>query len=207
MVTNSRLGRISPDARREHILDAASQAFAEEGFGATSMSTIAARLGGSKATLYKYFPSKEQLFAAVMARDCAMVLAPLRDLDITGSDPEKLLTDFGVAFLTALFRPQAIDIDRMVHAEGARFTEVASIFFRAGPDVAYAELADALRSFADKGIIACPDPLLAAQQFLGMVRGDVHYRVVCGFAPMPSEAEIVRQVAHAARIFIRGMGV
>lgn len=205
MVTNYRLGRISADERREHILDVASHVFIEEGFGATSMSMIAVRLGGSKATLYKYFPSKDSLFREVMSRNCERVLAPLHDLEVSGSDPEKLLFDFGVAFLEAIFQPQAIEIDRMVHAEGARFPELAMTFFELGPDVSYAELAKALHSFASKGIIRCPDTLLAAQQFLGMIRGDLHYRVVCGSAPQPDRAEIERQVAHAVRIFLFGM--
>jgi AcrR family transcriptional regulator len=205
MVTNSRLARTSPDARREQILDVAFSVFIEEGFGATSMSMIAARLGGSKATLYKYFPSKENLFRAVMSGNCERVLAPLRDLDCGANDPEKLLFEFGVAFLEALFKPEAIEIDRMVHAEGARFPELASTFFELGPDVVYAELDNALRELADKGLICCPEPLLAAEQFVGMIRGDLHYRVVCGSAPLPESAEIERQVAHATRIFISGI--
>ena len=56
--------RLDRDARRELILDVAQDVFLEEGFAAASMSTIAARLGGSKGTLYNYFRSKDELFAA-----------------------------------------------------------------------------------------------------------------------------------------------
>jgi TetR/AcrR family transcriptional repressor of mexJK operon len=52
------------DKRREAILDVARSVFSEEGYAATSMSSIAARLGGSKGTLYNYFKSKEELFGA-----------------------------------------------------------------------------------------------------------------------------------------------
>ena len=45
--------------RRELILDVASEVFLKEGYAATSMSEIAARLGGSKGTLYNYLKSKE----------------------------------------------------------------------------------------------------------------------------------------------------
>ena len=44
--------RLDRDARREAILDVASDVFLEEGYANASMSTIAARLGGSKGTLY-----------------------------------------------------------------------------------------------------------------------------------------------------------
>ena len=65
-----RLRRATPCERRDHILAVAATAFAEEGYGATSMSAVASRLGGSKATLYKYFASKTELFAAVMEASC-----------------------------------------------------------------------------------------------------------------------------------------
>jgi putative transposase len=44
------------------------QLYARDGYGQTSMSSIAAALGGSKATLYKYFPSREALFETAMVR-------------------------------------------------------------------------------------------------------------------------------------------
>src|SRR5471030_1490574 len=58
------------DARRRAILDVASEVFLAQGFAATSMSEIAVRLGGSKGTLYNYFRSKEELFAAIMVDTC-----------------------------------------------------------------------------------------------------------------------------------------
>src|SRR5258708_8438615 len=62
--------RLDPDARREAILDVAQQVFLKEGYAAASMSTIAARLGGSKGTLYNYFRSKEELFEAFIVDSC-----------------------------------------------------------------------------------------------------------------------------------------
>src|SRR4051812_22630064 len=62
--------RLDRDARREAILDVAQEVFLEEGFAAASMSTIAARLGGSKGTLYNYFKSKDDLFNAYVERRC-----------------------------------------------------------------------------------------------------------------------------------------
>ena len=54
--------------RRETILEIARDMFFTEGYAAVSMSAIAARLGGSKGTLYNYFASKEELFSAVMTQ-------------------------------------------------------------------------------------------------------------------------------------------
>lgn len=210
MVTNAtlakaRLGRQSPDERRENILAVAAEAFALEGYGITSMSSIAARLGGSKATLYKYFASKEELFHAVMQRKCEAVIGPLEELADNSPDPATLLKAFGKIFLSRLCQPDAIVIHRTVHAEAERFPEVARTFFAYGPEAAYSVLTPALARFDAMGLIDCPDPRLAAEQFLAMVRGDIHLRVSSGLIPPPDEAEIERQVAHAVGIFVRGI--
>ena len=204
-LTRARLGRQSPDERRENILAVAAEAFALEGYGITSMSSIAARLGGSKATLYKYFASKEELFQAVMQRKSEAVIGPLEELADTSNDPEALLRAFGTVFLSRLCQPDALVIHRTVHGEGARFPEVARTFFAYGPDVAYGILTPALERFHLEGLIDCPEPRLAAEQFFAMVRGDLHMRVSSGLVPPPSEAEIARQVNHAVGIFVRGI--
>ena len=54
------------EAKRQAILKAAAEVFRKVGFERASMSEIRARIGGSKATLYNYFPSKEKLFFEVM---------------------------------------------------------------------------------------------------------------------------------------------
>ncbi len=183
----------------------AADAFALEGYGITSMSTIAARLGGSKATLYKYFASKEELFQAVMQRKCEAVIGPLEELADSSRDPAALLHAFGKIFLSRLCQPDALVIHRTVHGEGQRFPEVARTFFAYGPEAAYSVLTPALARFDAEGLIDCPEPRLAAEQFLAMVRGDLHLRVSSGLIPPPEEAEIERQVAHAVGIFIRGI--
>jgi AcrR family transcriptional regulator len=204
-LARGRLGRQSPDERRENILAVAAEAFALEGYGITSMSTIAARLGGSKATLYKYFTSKEELFQAVMQRKCEAVIGPLEEMAYASRDPTELLFEFGKVFLSRLCQPDALMINRTVHGEGQRFPEVAQTFFRYGPEAAYSVLVPALTRFDDEGLIDCPDPRLAVEQFCAMIRGDIHMRVSCGLSPPPSEAEIERQVNHAVGIFVRGI--
>src|SRR5581483_6698346 len=62
----SRCVRVRTDERRQAIIATAWKAFRENGFERTSMNEISERLGGSKATLYGYFQSKEQLFAAAL---------------------------------------------------------------------------------------------------------------------------------------------
>ncbi len=55
--------------------EAAHRLFLEHGFAATSMDAVAREAGVSKATLYSYFPSKEALFAHLIADECAAIQA------------------------------------------------------------------------------------------------------------------------------------
>jgi AcrR family transcriptional regulator len=63
--------RLTAEQRRARILEAASSLFAEEGFGAASVERIARAAGVSAPVVYDHFPSKQELFVAVMesARD------------------------------------------------------------------------------------------------------------------------------------------
>jgi len=206
MVTNDRLKRCAPDERRDHIVSVATEAFTRTGYGSTSMSAIAARLGGSKATLYKYFPSKESLFEAVLRRGCDGVIEALAALAESASgDLEALLTRFGTEFLSALCTDRALTVYRMVHSAALRFPETAEMFFRAGPDRGGIVLAALLERHAALHGIALDDPRLAADQFLGMVRGKLHMRVALGLVPPPDAAQLQHHSAHAARIFARGL--
>jgi TetR/AcrR family transcriptional repressor of mexJK operon len=65
--------------RRKAIVDAARRAFLDDGYAATSMSGLLKTLGGSKATLWSYFRSKEELFAAVVADVTAEFRKELED--------------------------------------------------------------------------------------------------------------------------------
>ena len=59
---------IRREDRREKILNVAENMFLHAGYAGTAMSDVATRVGGSKATLWSYFPSKEKLFSAVVER-------------------------------------------------------------------------------------------------------------------------------------------
>lgn len=205
VVTKVRLGRATPDARRAEIIEIATAVFMVRGYADTAMSMIAERLGGSKATLYKYFPSKEELFEAVMAQSCAVVLEPLRDIATSEGEIGEVLRIFGRALMSAIFQPSALALYRIVHAEGERFPQLANMFFTRGPDEGYAVLAEYLQRLHERGEIRCPEPWLTAQQIAGMFRGDLHTRVACGAADVPDDRQIEASVENAVRICLSGL--
>ncbi|MDA8425740.1 MAG: TetR/AcrR family transcriptional regulator [Treponema sp.] len=73
------------DKKREEILDRATALFFERGISSLSMEAIAAGIGISKATLYKYFPGKEILGGAAIARRIDLLVARLDALDASSN--------------------------------------------------------------------------------------------------------------------------
>src|SRR6185503_9458826 len=68
--------RLNSDERKRLIARALMPLFARQGFAATTTRQMAAEAGVSEALLYKYFPNKESLYAAIEA-ECYGSIPPL----------------------------------------------------------------------------------------------------------------------------------
>jgi AcrR family transcriptional regulator len=99
-----RVSRDYLDRRREEIMAAAMRCFAREGFHRTTMQQIVAESGLSPGALYRYFPAKEDLIAAIAARHHSAELALLRDA-AEREDVREALGDLVRAFLSRLSDP------------------------------------------------------------------------------------------------------
>jgi TetR/AcrR family transcriptional regulator of autoinduction and epiphytic fitness len=77
-------------AREDAIVSAVNRLLAEKGFEAMTVDEVAAEVGIAKASLYKHFPSKEDLAAAAMVRVMQRAQAYLDSLD-TSRPPLELL--------------------------------------------------------------------------------------------------------------------
>jgi AcrR family transcriptional regulator len=200
MVTPQREAR--REDRRDAILDVARECFIAEGYGATSMSTIAARLGGSKGTLYNYFRSKEELFDAFVRSSCARLRAQLDEFPEQGDVRERLVR-MAEDFLDHLLSPEAIAIHRLVVGEGERFPELARLFYEAGPKIGNARHAELFSGMMQAGQLRRDDPVQAAHQFKGLVLSGVYFQRLWGVIDDPSPAERTRHAQMAADTFLR----
>lgn len=147
--------KVKTEARREAILAAASDVFQELGFEQATMSEITARVGGSKATLYRYFASKEALFMELVRRSamehrgefseafsgCAGphgmgTLPPEATEALALLDPnedvEIALQRFGERVLKHFYSPQKVALKRMVIAAAANNPELGRLFYENG---------------------------------------------------------------------------
>jgi AcrR family transcriptional regulator len=192
------------EARRAALMNAAREVFLERGFGAATVEEIIRRAGGSRATLYEQFGSKEALFAAIIAKVCKTVVEPIVTQS-DGGDLETTLNVIGRRFLQALMNPIGLGLYRLVVAEGGRFPELGKQVFEAGPETAARELAAYFRREAVRNDLSIADPDLAARHFLELVKGDLHSRALLGVDSAPSQAEIDKCVRHAVRTFLYGV--
>ena len=126
--------------RRATIVAVARRLFLEHGYAATSMSSVAEAMGGSKATLWAHFASKEALFADVAD---ALVGGFAEQMDeLLGGQRFSIagLREFCGRFLDALLSPESTTLLRMIIAESGRFPELGEMFFARGPAQTVARL-------------------------------------------------------------------
>jgi len=189
------------DQRRDRILQTAREVFFEEGYGAATMSMIAARLGGSKGTLYAYFKNKEDLFDEIIRDQCSVIQSALGLAD-QGCDVRTTLTAFGLELTTAMVSDWAVRTLQLVIEEAVRNPELARRFDQAGPKQGAAAIGAYLAKAHERGEICTPDPLQAANVLASLLKGDLHFRRMLGLEPEPSPERIAREVETAVNIFL-----
>ena len=109
--TNGRGSARDCEARREEILATATQLFAEHGFSDAMTQELADRLGVGKGTIYRYFPSKRDLFLAAADRVMRSLTAQV-DAGIAGiEDGVERIARGVTAFLTFFAeRPEYVEL-------------------------------------------------------------------------------------------------
>lgn len=191
------------DERRNTIIDVAFRSFCEKGYAATSMAQIAARLGGSKTTLYNYFPSKDDLFVAVVRNQCARLAERLYQAPTEKHETRDVLTGFCQRYMREIFSHEQTAFLRMVIAQAARFPEISKSFYQecieGGLTLASAYLE---RMMADSRIRET-DPREAATFLLDLCTGIMNMRRLLNVASGPEEDDIVTHSKHVVDIFMR----
>ncbi|MBN3858428.1 MULTISPECIES: TetR/AcrR family transcriptional regulator [unclassified Paraburkholderia] len=189
------------DRKRAAILEAAIEEFLAAGYDATSMDRIAARASVSKRTVYNHFPSKEALFAAIMMR--------LWDASETGEPPAyRAAEPLRPQLLAQLRRKLRLMADesflalaRVAIAAGIHSPERArDMVARMGEREE--DMTVWIRAAAADGRLRTDDPLFAAQELQGMVKGFAFWPQVTMGQPPLDEAAQARVAEAAADMFL-----
>ncbi len=199
------------EARRQAIIDVAAEVFREQGYERASMSEISARLGGSKATLYSYFKSKEELMGAVMSGvtgdRASAVFGTLsqRILSSMGEETDDLrerLDRFAVAFMTLVFNPDLLALRRMVISQGDR-EGFSQIFYERGPRQGFLLLAGFLEQCMNEGKLRREDPWVAAMHLKSLLESEYFDQAMTGYVKTVSPTMIREAAKRAVDVFWR----
>ena len=204
MTPSSTSGR-APD-RRAAYLAAARRLFDQHGYAGTSMDQVVAEVGGSKATLYRCFPSKADLVAGLMDQVASSVGQRTEALVDEDLPLEDALTAIGRNALRGVTGPDAVAVLRISLAERFRFPELARTVWERGPALTYDRFRRFLEQRTDAGELHVDDPQLAAEHFLAGLVGHLQPKVAMGIAEAPDDAEVDRRVAAAVRAFLAAYG-
>lgn len=183
-------------------MTAAAEAFFAHGFAASSIEQIAAEAGVSKVTVYNHFGDKNALFAAAVECECEKMRGHFSiDAQLATLDIRERLTAIGQAIVAFLSRPEMVQFERRIAAETEREPDIGGAFLRAGPWRMKAAFSALLAFAHERGELAIPDPMLAAEQFVSMCKGmgDLERR----FGASPAADDDARRIEGAVEVFLR----
>jgi AcrR family transcriptional regulator len=168
------------EARPQELLDAALELFIEKGFAATRSEEVAVRAGVSKGTLYLYFPSKEDLFKAVVRQNLsALIAASQQIVDAYDGPTPELLRLLVREYWDHVSISRVGGICKIILAEVRNFPELAQFYVDEVIEPAHRLLAAALQRGMDRGEFR-PVPLrpavlalLAPSIFMAMQRHSI----------------------------------
>lgn len=200
--------KVRTKAKRLLIIKTATELFKEFGYARASMNELARRLGGSKATLYGYFPSKEALFAEVVKEVATQHLTKatrnLQSDSKTFEELEDVLLSFARSVLQVISNDSdALAVERMVIAESGH-SDVGEIFYESGPKESFDALAIVLTHAIELGLLRKADPRVLAEQFLSLVVTEVENRVFQRSPRKITQQEIQSMATRAVELFLFG---
>jgi AcrR family transcriptional regulator len=197
--------KVRTEARRAAYVEVAAQVFLEKGFEGTSMSEIAQRMGGSRATLYGYFPTKEDIFIAVTMAEGEKHMVPAM-AEMTTHTPGELqeaLVRFAATLLRFLASDTTCAVNRMVLGEAGR-SDIGQLFYEAGPRKGITGISDVLQSAMDRGELRSADAWVAALHFAGLINAEIEYRRFYRDNPPVTAAKARQMAERAVEVFMRG---
>jgi TetR/AcrR family transcriptional regulator len=195
--------RMKADERRQHIIRAAMDVFAMNGFGGSTTREIAEHAGISEAMIYSHFRNKQDLYTAIIdekLQESEPLYYPL-DAMRNKDDPRVFTT-----IVSNYLRRHSEDTTflRLFLFSGLEGHELASMFV-AGPVRQYFEfLADYIGERIDEGALRPVNPQITARCLVGMVHYFVLLREILGDDTLNS-TDLTEAIETIVKIFCEGI--
>ena len=192
--------RPSGQERQASIIAAAAALFAANGFKGTTTKEIAKAVGISEALLFKHFPTKRALYAAILKEKVSIpeLLASVEEA-AHKRDDERVFTLIAGHRIRRGSDPTLLRLLLFSALEGH---ELSAMFFRTQHRVFYDYLAGYIAQRAKEGAFRHVDPMLTARAFTGMI---THHRLLHEIFGVPAHRGPEDSVATYVTLFLDGL--
>jgi AcrR family transcriptional regulator len=197
--------QLRPDNEtRDIIYEAARHVFAEKGFAATSMETIARAAGVSTKTVYRLIDNKAVLFEQMVRQRIDRFVNAVNLSACENRNFEVALGDALIICGELVLDREVIAIQRMILAESDAFPQMAESFYEYAMQRTVSALGDWLRQQQGRGVIALNDADEAAGMLLGMLIFEPQRAVWFGHRAAPSRTAVDQRARRCAKLFLQG---
>ena len=202
--------RVKTEERRQAILQKALEVFREVGFDRASMSEISKRIGGSKATLYSYFESKEELFTAAMglSPEIGSIFGRFDDPNLKITSTAELraeLERFSFEHLKLSLRSDLIAMRRNLLNHGDR-SDVSKKAFEAGPKMSFMKVTVFLDRMMREGYLRQDNPWVATVHLIALNEAELMNRRMLGIVRDITDEMVREATQRSIEVFFRAYG-
>ena len=187
--------------KHQAILDAAAAEFRAHGFQGTSMDRISERAQVSKRTVYNHFPSKDDLFRAILSdvwtRGIAVSDIPFR----SDAGLEDQLTEIARAEIDYLSKEESLELARALMVATMQAPELASSTLEELLELDVGIVAW-VRAATEHGALSVADPEMAGHQFKALIKAFAFWPQAMLGQPPLSQDEADAVIASAIEVFL-----
>ncbi|MDP4147650.1 MAG: TetR/AcrR family transcriptional regulator [Bacillota bacterium] len=195
--------RPTQEKKKSEILKTALSVFRVNGYSATSMDQIASKCGFTKAVLYQYFKSKEELFSAIFQETSLIGDLDNLAIEYTNENLEEVLVKVGYTFMKMFEDEDRLNLTRIVIAESLRFPQLGESMYNCGINEVAEKFSKYLRILSEKGIIQCVNPKLTARSYFGLL----YSFIITGkiMSSMDKEFSVDEIIEYASQLFMSNL--
>jgi AcrR family transcriptional regulator len=173
-----RVGQL--ENRCQRFVEVAEQLFLEHGFAGTSVNEVVRIAGGSLATLYAEFGTKDALFEAVMNRRVVALFTELQGFKAPSADIRTQLLQLAQQIQGHVLSERSLAFFRLAIHEGPKFPSVRKAILINGLKGYLRQLGNYFAAHAKEGRLKIESPETAAEDFLTLVQGQQRMIAACG---------------------------
>ncbi|RFD20972.1 TetR/AcrR family transcriptional regulator [Komagataeibacter melaceti] len=187
------------------MLEVATTLFVEQGYAATSLEKIARVIGCSKATLYRRYSSKEDLFKAVVAERGRLLLDEAGAVEASSKDPLVATREIALFFLDFMLRPETREAYRIIIGDGHRIPFIADEMMETIVEPFVATISRLLAAAAESGRIESADHEETTRVLMSLVIGWPLQNTMLGQNQVQDAVARQRFFDRAWNIFLSGI--